>query len=196
MQNSEHLSVAVIYGSVRSGRQGIRAARFVCRELEKRGVDPILVDPTEKRLPLLDLMYKEYAPGPAPDVLEELAELFRSVDGFAIVSGEYNHGIPPALSNLLDHFLEEYFWRPAGIVTYSGGRWGGVRAAMQLRMTLAELGMVTIPSTLPVANVETAFALDGTPSDPRILDFADEFFREFLWYARALRAARALPATA
>jgi NAD(P)H-dependent FMN reductase len=194
MENPEQLAVAVIYGSVRSGRQGIRAARFICRELEKRGIEPILVDPVEQHLPLLDLMYKEYAPGRAPDVLERLAAIFRRVDGFAIVSGEYNHGIPPALSNLLDHFLEEYFWRPAAIVTYSGGRWGGVRAAMQLRMTLAELGMVTIPSTFPIANVETAFALDGTPSDPRTVEFADGFFREFLWYARALRAARLSPA--
>src|SRR5215469_5733660 len=132
-------------------------------------------------------MYKEFEPGMAPAVMEELATLFRRVDGFAIVSGEYNHGIPPALSNLLDHFLEEYSWRPAGIITYSAGRWGGVRAAMQLRMTLAELGMVTIPSTLPIANVETAFALDGTAGDPHTEQFADGFFREFLWYARALR---------
>jgi hypothetical protein len=57
-------------------------------------------------------------------------------------------------------------------------------------MTLAELGMVTIPSTFPIANVETAFALDGTPSDPRTAEFAEAFSREFLWYARALRAGR------
>ena len=27
-----------------------------------------------------------------------------------------------ALKNLLDHFLEEYFWRPSAIVSYSAGR--------------------------------------------------------------------------
>ena len=109
-------------------------------------------------------MYKEYPPGQAPAVLEELAAIFRSADGFAIVSGEYNHGIPPALKNLLDHFLEEYFWRPAAIVCYSGGRFGGVRAAMQLRMTLAEMGMVTIPSLFPIPHVQNAFDDDGTPA--------------------------------
>ena len=57
---------------------------------------------------------------------------------FAIVSGEYNHGIPPGLKNLLDHFLEEYFFRPSAIVCYSAGQFGGVRAAMQLR---AECGL-------------------------------------------------------
>jgi len=56
-------------------------------------------------------MYKEYERDTAPHVLEELAEIYRRTDAFAIVSGEYNHGIPPALKNLLDHFLEEYFFR-------------------------------------------------------------------------------------
>jgi len=92
---------------------------------------------------------------------ERLAELYRSVDGFLVVSGEYNHGIPPALKNLLDHFLEEYFWRPSGIVCYSAGGFGGVRAAMQLRMTLAELGMPSIPSILPIPRISETIDEDG-----------------------------------
>jgi NAD(P)H-dependent FMN reductase len=55
-------------------------------------------------------MYKEYQQGSAPPVLEAPAGLYRKVDAFAIVSGEYNHGIPPGLKNLLDHFLVEYFF--------------------------------------------------------------------------------------
>ncbi len=182
--------VPVIYGSVRTARQGIKAARFVERELVRRGIEAILIDPLEKPLPLLDRMYKEFPPGTAPAVMEELAVLFRQADGFAIVSGEYNNGIPPALKNLLDHFLEEYFWRPAAIACYSGGRWGGVRGAMQLRMTLAEMGMVTIPSLLPTAHVGDAFTDDGTPTDPKTERSSAEFFDEFIWYMDALRERR------
>ena len=93
--------------------------------------------------------------------------LYRAVDGFVIVSGEYNHGIPPALKNLLDHFLEEYFFRPSAIVCYSAGSFGGVRAAMQLRMTLAELGMPSIPSLFPVPKVQDAFDDDGQATRSR-----------------------------
>ncbi|MBV8373196.1 MAG: NAD(P)H-dependent oxidoreductase [Candidatus Eremiobacteraeota bacterium] len=182
--------VPVIYGSVRSARQGIKAARFVTRELQRRDIDAVLVDPLEKPLPLLDRMYKEFPAGTAPPVMEELASLFRRADGFAIVSGEYNNGIPPALKNLLDHFLEEYFWRPAAIACYSGGRWGGVRGAMQLRMSLAEMGMVTIPSILPTAYVGKAFSDDGTPTDPKTTQYAAQFFDEFIWYMEALQARR------
>ena len=94
-------------------------------------------------------------------MLERLAGPIKAADAFIIVSGEYNHSIPPALSNLLDHFLEEYFWRPSAIVCYSAGPFGGVRAAMQLRAMLCELGTPSIPSLLPVPQVQDAFDEDG-----------------------------------
>src|SRR5271165_3811972 len=143
------LHFVILYGSVRETRQGIKAARFIVDQLGRRAHATTLVDPRERRLPLLDRMYKEYAKGEAPPVLEALAETYRAADGFVLVSGEYNHGIPPALKNLLDHFLEEYFFKPSAIVCYSAGAFGGVRAAIQLRAMLAEMGMSSIPSILP-----------------------------------------------
>ena len=111
-------------GSVRQERRGIRVARYVERRLIERGHAVTVIDPTDVRLPLLDRMYKEYPKGSAPPQLEALATLYRAADAFVIVSAEYNHSIPPALSNLLDYFLEEYFWRPSTIVCYSGGQFG------------------------------------------------------------------------
>ena len=169
---------------------GPRAAKLVIRELERRGHTVHLVDPLELQLPLLDRMYKEHPEGEAPEPLERLAELYRSVDGFLVVSGEYNHGIPPALKNLLDHFLEEYFWRPSGIVCYSAGGFGGVRAAMQLRMTLAELGMPSVPSLLPIPRIGETLDEDGVAQDRDYRRSMNRFLDEFLWYANALAEAR------
>ena len=150
-----------------------------------------LLDPLEIPLPLLDKMYKEYPKGGAPEPLERIATLIRAADGVVVVTGEYNHGAPPALVNLLDHFLEEWFWRPSAIVSYSAGSFGGVRAASHLRDTLAELGMPAIPSSFPVPTVQNAFDEDGTPRDPawdrRVVRFLDELE----WYARAFAAERA-----
>ena len=184
------LAIAVLMGSVRRDRMGSRAARLVIRELERRGHRVQLVDPLELQLPLLDRMYKEHPKGEAPEPLERLAALYREADGFLIVSGEYNHGIPPALKNLLDHFLEEYFWRPSGIVCYSAGGFGGVRAAMQLRMTLAELGMSSVPSLLPIPRIAEAIDEDGVAQQPIVDKSANRFLDEFLWYAGALAEAR------
>ena len=184
------LKFALIYGSVRSERQGIRYARFLEAQLSGRGHQVSLVDPLEYRLPLLDRMFKEYPAGNAPDPLPELAAIIRAADGFLIVSGEYNHSVPPALSNLLDHFLEEWFWRPSAIACYSAGAFGGVRAAMQLRAMLAELGMPSISSIAPMPKVQDQFDEDGTPRDPAHPRRVARFLDEFEWYARALGRAR------
>jgi NAD(P)H-dependent FMN reductase len=186
------LKIPVIVGSVRSDRQGIRAARFVVGQLHGRGHEVTLVDPCVLKLPLLDRMYKEYPAGSAPEVLERLAALYRAADAFVIVTGEYNHSIPPALSNLLDHFLEEYFFRPSAIVCYSSGAFGGVRAAIQLRAMLCELGMPSTPSMFPVPKIGTALAENGSPNDPGFEKRFVRFASELEWYAEAMRERRKL----
>ena len=184
------LDLLVIYGSTRHHRQGIKAARFIINECVARGHKATLVDPMELKLPLLDKMYKEFEPGQAPEALTQLAGRIKAADAFIIVSGEYNHSIPPALSNLLDHFLEEYFWRPSAIVCYSAGAFGGVRAAMQLRAMLCELGTPSIPSLLPIPAVQEAFDEEGRPKDASYHQRAARFLDELEWYAHALKTAR------
>ena len=184
------LKLVVLVGSVRSDRQGIKAARYVEKSLAARGHEVMVVDPVVVQLPLLDRMYKEYDKGKAPAVLEELATLYRAADAFVVVSGEYNHSIPPALSNLLDHFLEEYFFRPSAIVCYSAGGFGGVRAAMQLRAMLCELGMPSISSLFPIPRIQNAFDDSGTALDQALDRRFGRFVAELEWYASALREAR------
>jgi NAD(P)H-dependent FMN reductase len=185
------LLIPVLLGSVRSDRQGIKAARYMMGLLEQRGHKPVLVDPLEKPLPMLDRMYKEYPAGTAPAVMQELAELYRRADGFVIVTAEYNQSVPPALKNLLDHFLEEYFWRPSAIVSYSAGRFGGVRAAVTLRTVLAEMGMSSVPSVLSIPAIHSALSEDGKAHEPWIDKAASRMLDEFAWYAEALAVQRA-----
>lgn len=188
------LKLVVFYGSVRTERQGIRAARFIVTTCRARGHDVDLIDPLDYPLPLLDRMYKEYRPEDAPEVLQRMAQLIVPADAYIVVSGEYNHTVPPALSNLLDYFLEEYFWKPSAIVCYSAGAFGGVRAAMTLRCMLAELGMSSIPSIFPVPQVQTAFSEDGTPNKADLEERAEKFMTELEWYARAMKRERGKPA--
>ena len=142
--------ILVFYGSYRSDRMGIRLAQFVVERLRQRGEDVELIDAKAINLPMLDLMYKEYPNGNAPEPLERLAEKIRNADGFVFVTGEYNWGVQPGLKNLTDHFLEEWFWRPAAIVSYSAGRLSGARAATAWHGTLSEMGMVVVSSTISV----------------------------------------------
>jgi len=190
MTNSTGLKTVVLYGSARRDRQGINAARFVVRKLEERGHNVTLVDSQEYELPMLDWMHKEYEPGQAPAAMQNVADLLSAADGFVVVSGEYNHSIPAALKNLLDHFQSEYHYKPSGIITYSAGPFGGVRALANLRAILAELGTPSIPTAFPISQIGAAFDDEGGSLDSsyerRIVPFLDEFE----WYANALRHAR------
>ena len=187
------LNIVVFYGSVRSERQGIKAARFLVKKCQARGHAVTLIDPLEYRLPLLDKMYKEYEPNHAPEVLRRMADVIIPADAYIVVSGEYNHTVPPALANLMDHFLEEYFWKPSAIVCYSAGAFGGVRASIALRAMLAEMGMSSIPSVLPIPTVQDAFDGDGSPRDESFHKRTARFLDELDWYAYALREARRTP---
>ncbi|WP_026319126.1 NADPH-dependent FMN reductase [Amorphus coralli] len=185
----------VIYGSVRSERQGIRAARYICNEIGKRGDEAHLVDPVELDLPLLDKRRGEYEEGQAPEAMEKLGQLIERADGFVMVTGEYNHSIPPALKNTLDHYLPEWYFRPAAIMSYSAGRYGGVRAAVQLRPILGELGMVSISSIFAVPRVSKAFTETGEPQEDYLADEAGRFLDELDWWARAAKAQKAAAGT-
>ena len=125
-------------------------------------------------------MYKEHKKGEAPAVLEKLAGKIRGADGFVFITGEYNWGVQPGLKNLTDHFLEEWFWRPAAIASYSAGRFAGARAAIAWHGTLSEMGMVVVSSTISAGPIAQTL-VRGRQADRRRRQGAGE------------RAFRALP---
>jgi NAD(P)H-dependent FMN reductase len=184
------LHISIIYGSVRSERQGIKAALFFQKKLQELDIETTLIDPLKTKLPLLDKMHKEYNPGEAPDQMEALSQVLNQSDGFLIICGEYNHSVPPALKNLLDHFQREYFFKPSAIVSYSAGNYGGVRAAVQLRAILAELGTPSISSMFPIAQIQKAFNEHGNALEPFYEERSKKFLNEFVWYIHALKEAR------
>lgn len=185
------MNVSLLYGSVRSNRQGIKAARYLEKKLQDRHIEVDFIDPLEYKLPLLDKMYKEYKSGSAPVLMERLAQTFKRSDGFLIVTGEYNHSIPPAMKNLLDHFQSEYFFKPSAIASYSRGSFGGVRAAVHLRVIAGELGMPAISSILPFPEISRLFDEDLVPVSPRIESSTARFLDEFMWYLKAFKKQRA-----
>ena len=186
--------VLVFYGSYRSDRMGIRLADFVVERLRGRGCDVELIDAKAVDLPMLDRMYKEYPRGHAPVALEQLAEKIRTADGFVFVVGEYNWGVQPGLKNLTDHFLEEWFWRPAAIASYSGGRLSGARSATAWHGILSEMGMVVVSSTIAVGPIGATLSAESEPTGAagEALEKAfPRFADDLLWWIEAARAQRA-----
>jgi NAD(P)H-dependent FMN reductase len=185
--------ILIFYGSYRSDRQGIRLANYLVRSFRQRGPDVELIDAKEIGLPMLDRMYKEYPPGAPPAMLERLAEKIRTADAFVFVTGEYNWGVQPGLKNLTDHFLEEWFWRPAAIASYSAGRFAGARAALAWHGALSEMGMVVISSSLAVSAIGHSLDAEARPigDGGAALERAfPRFADDLCWWSAAARAQR------
>ncbi len=186
--------ILVLYGSYRRDRMGIRLARWLTAQLTAQGCDAELIDAKAIDLPMLDRMYKEYPKGEAPEAMDMLATKIRAADGFLFVTGEYNWGMQPGLKNLTDHFLEEWFWRPAAIASYSAGRLAGARSNSLWHPTLSEMGMVVISSTLTVGQIGQAIDADDQPQGEGGASLTRAFPRfadDFLWWVEAAKAQRA-----
>lgn len=186
--------ILIFYGSYRSDRQGIRLADYLVDAFAARGASPELIDARAIDLPMLDRMYKEYPKAGAPAALEALAGKIRSADAFIFVTGEYNWGVQPGLKNLTDHFLEEWFWRPAAIASYSAGRFSGVRSGTAWHGILSEMGMVVVSTSLAVGGIGQSLSPEAEPIGEGGAALARSFPRfadDLAWWTEAARNQRA-----
>ena len=181
--------IAIIVGSVRQNRQGIKVARWMEEKLKERGHVVYFIDPLELDLPLLDKMYKEIS-NPSTK-LTQLRNQIIEADGYIPVTPEYNHSTSAAMKNTLDYFLEEYYFKPSAIVSYSVGGYGGVNAVQSLRLIFAELGAPAISSSFSISKVQEVFDDNGELRDKRYEKRVLRFIEEFEWYIEAFKNQRA-----
>jgi NAD(P)H-dependent FMN reductase len=189
--------ILVFYGSYRSDRKGIRLADWLVAQLKARGDDAELIDAKAVGLPMLDRMYKEYPRGQAPEALETLGGKIKAADAFVFVTGEYNWGVQPGLKNLTDHFLEEWYWRPAAIASYSFGRLAGTRSSYAWHNTLNEMGMVVISSTLTVGGIQATLDEKAEPigeGGEALKRAFPRFADDLRWWTEATLAQKAVKA--
>lgn len=180
--------IAVIVASVRSDRQGIKVARWIEKNLLKRNHIVFFIYPLELKLPLLDRMYKEmFHPS---ETLQSLRNQIKEADWYLPVTPEYNRSTSSALKNILDYFLEEYYFKPFAIVSYSPGSYGGINATQQLRLVFAELDAPSIPSSFSIPRMHTVFNNDGKLIDESYDKRVVRFFEEFERYIEALEKRR------
>lgn len=138
--------IAIITGSTRPGRVNIDVADWVLAHASRRGdADYELVDIADYKFPVLDEAlpagYGQYA----GEHTRAFAERIAGFDGFIFVTGEYNHSVPPALSNAISYLAAEWNNKAAGIVSYGSAQ--GVRAAEHLRGILSELQIAHVQKT-------------------------------------------------
>ncbi len=182
-------TIPILIGSVRRGRQSPTAARFIktCMEATGKIRSPFL-DLLEIALPVMEERLSER--DDPPPGLADLSRAIASSDALVIVTPEYNNGIPGSLKNALDYLYDEFSHKPVGVVTISGGPYGGVNCLAQLRPVLLTMGAYPIAEKLPIAKIDEALSEEGIPRGPSLQNRAKAFIDELLWVTERFASVR------
>ncbi|MEV0014975.1 NADPH-dependent FMN reductase [Streptomyces tendae] len=142
--------IAVVLGSTRPGRRGQTVAQWVADVAARHPAAAVgdvafeLVDLAEYGLPLLDEAVPAVFGQYRGEATRRWAATIGSFDGFVFVTPEYNHSMPAALKNAIDHLFAEWNDKAAGFVSY--GVHGGTRAVEHLRLALSEVKVAHVRS--------------------------------------------------
>ncbi len=190
--------IGIIVGTTRQGRATDKLAKWVAVQAAKNeGTEVEVVDLVDYPLPFFDEQIPpRYNPGreAAPEVqmwLDKIAEL----DGYVVVTAEYNRSMPGVLKNALDTLGNEMLDKPVAIVAH--GSTGGAQAVASLRITLPGNGAVSVPNALFFTDrvneaiddegIISAELQDGPYSPQASLDAA---LASLVWYTDALKIAK------
>ncbi|MET9286161.1 NAD(P)H-dependent oxidoreductase [Nocardia beijingensis] len=189
MTGHGRIRVALIVGSTRAGRFGPTVADWFAGRLgRRRDMDVDRIDLAAVALPgqLTD------PDEPPPPEVGALGARLAAADAFVLVIPEYNRSFPAAVKHAVDWFDEEWAAKPVTVVGYGRDADGG-HAAAQLRPVFGELNAVLIRRTVTITKVWQRFASDGgwPRRDAELDEAADAALDQLMWWAYALREARA-----
>ena len=185
--------IGIVIGSTRPSRFGDKPAAWIHSIAEKRPeLDFEVIDLRDYPMPLFN---EPGSPAWGPiknEVARRWAKKLAGLDGFILVTPEYNHGPSAVLKNALDYAYTEFARKPVAFVGY--GSVGAARAVEQLRLVAAELQMVSVKSAVHICATEfLAIWRQGKSFDdfPSLAQSAATMLDELAWWARVLKSARA-----
>ena len=187
-----NLRLGVVLASTRQGRRGEGFARWIHALVAQRsGVDVELLDLRDyplaayshEKMPLA--VETDYA----DDAQRRWSQKIHGLDGYVIVTPEYNHGYPGHLKSAIDHVHLGWWYKPVAFVSY-GGTASGARAVEQLRNVAVEVRMVPVRSEVNIRLIGLERDGDG-PKDPLYSKMAKGMIDQLLWWAHATKRARA-----
>lgn len=185
-------TIGIIVASTRQGRKGERIGRWVETRVAHRE------DFAAQWIDLAEWIFPYY-PHPSPPHMAERSytddreqswvALVGRMDGFIIVTPEYNHGYPAGLKNALDYVYAGWNRKPIAFVSYGGGA-GGVRAVQQLRQVAVELQMAPLREEVNIPFVFRALDEHGAPKEESHGKRLETLLNELAWWAATLKAGR------
>lgn len=151
----------VIIASVRDGRVGESVGNWFVEFAREHGsfeidvadlkkIDlPLMTEPNHPRL-------KEYT----QEKTWEWSRTVEAADAYVFVMPEYNFAATAPLINALDYLVQEWAYKPVGLVSY-GGISGGLRAAQNIKPLITTLSMMPIKEGITIQWVSRHIDDDG-----------------------------------
>jgi NAD(P)H-dependent FMN reductase len=185
--------ILVFAGSIRSGALSARVAAAAAKELA------LIADTEVTTLSLADYPLPIYdgdleVEKGVPENATRLAKLIAAHQGVFISTPEYNHSLPPLLTNTLAWISRirhsgtlAYRHKVYAIAGSSDGRIAGARAVIDLRKVLVPaLGGIVIPARVEVAQAQHAFNESGELVDPAAAKMLQATVRQLIEMARRM----------
>src|SRR3954471_23365366 len=142
--------IGVILGSNRPNRNGAQVAAWVYDVASRRTDAQFeLIDLLDYPLPHMDEPLPPSLGQYQHDHTKKWAAKIASLDGFVVVTPEYNHSTSGVLKNAIDYLYAEWNNKAVGIVSY--GAVGGARAAEHLRLIAGELQMADVRTNVALS---------------------------------------------
>jgi NAD(P)H-dependent FMN reductase len=183
--------IGIIVGSVRQGRFADHPAKWINAFAGQRDdIEVELLDLRDYPMPFFNEATSP-AYGPSKnEVALRWQKKVASLDGFIIVTSEYNRGPPASLKNALDYAYGEWNKKSVGFVAYGGV--GGARAVEQLRLNCIELQMAPIRAAV---HIQLPVYLAVLKEGKSLKEFEDvlmpgTMLDQLVWWTNALKAAR------
>lgn len=187
------IRILAFAGSARRDSLNKKLVGLASSRARELGADVTLIDLADYRMPLYDGDLE--AEEGIPENAAALRTLMLEHDGFLISCPEYNGSITPLLKNTIDWTSRPaegvgrtaaYQGKVAGLLSASPGGLGGLRGLVHVRAILSGIGVLIVPGDVSVSGAHSAFAEDGSLSDPKLGARLDKAMRDLVETTRSL----------
>lgn len=144
MIESSKPNLMVIIASVREGRVGTAVGDWFAGFAQEHGSFNVTVaDLKEIDLPLMTEPNHPSQKQYTQEKTKEWSAMVDAADAFVFITPEYNYFTIAPLVNAIDYLVQEWAYKPVGIVSY-GGVSGGLRAAQSIKPLITSMNMVPL----------------------------------------------------
>lgn len=188
----EKLLLQVIVASTRPARKGRAVADWFIARAQAHGAFAVEdVDLARMGLPFYDETAHPRFQKYEHEHTRAWSAVVDRADAYAVVTPEYDHGPPAALTNALQYLLHEWAYKPMGFVSY-GGVSGGTRSVQVVKQTATALKVMPMFESVSIPFFAQHISKETGAFEPPSVqaDAATTMLTELHRWAVALRPMR------